>query len=187
MAASSACRCSCAARRSTASPLACVGPSAGNVVVGASRVPGNRRLGCTSCRANACLCALALGEDEELPLELMFEIEGQAIPTDSRQFPVEGTAGSHSGSRYADECFNAGVQCAASRLAVRRTAYLVAGTDSMPVAAARLQDGAAWSVDASLPLTADWHGACAVARADGALIGLVVWRDGAAFIAPWRP
>jgi hypothetical protein len=132
------------------------------------------------------LCALALGEDEEPPLELMFEIEGQAVPLTQDSFQLKGPLALIPGVRVPTSVSTREFGALRSPDGPE-DCILVAGTDSMPVAAARLQDGAAWSVDASLPLTADWHGACAVARADGALIGLVVWRDGAAFIAPWRP
>ena len=36
---------------------------------------------------------------------------------------------------------------------------VVSGTDSLPVAASRLQPGNLWVVDVSVPLTPDWHGA----------------------------
>jgi hypothetical protein len=64
---------------------------------------------------------------------------------------------------------------------------VVSGTDSVPVAASRLQPGKLWVVDVSVSLTPDWHGAGVISRADGALIGLLIWRDGTALVAPWLP
>jgi hypothetical protein len=132
------------------------------------------------------LCALTLSEPDPLPPELTLELEGQTIPLTAENLQWQGSlavirsvplpqgvvvreAGELRAPDQPEDCI------------------VVAGTDSLPIAAARLQDGTWWAVDTSLPLSADWHGACAVARADGAPIGLVIWHEDAAWIAPWRP
>ena len=131
------------------------------------------------------LCALVAGEQDMLPSDLKFEIEGQTIPMTSDNFQLQGALA----LIRAVDLPKSMPAWEDSELRVPgrpEDCVLVAGTDSMTISAARLQNGELWAVDTSLPLTADWHGACAVARTDGALIGLVMWRDGAAFIAPWR-
>jgi hypothetical protein len=40
-----------------------------------------------------------------------------------------------------------------------------------------------WSVDSSMPITEDWHGACVVSLRDGCLVGLVLFDKGKASIA----
>jgi hypothetical protein len=58
----------------------------------------------------------------------------------------------------------------------------------LPVAAARLTqapDGT-WPVDASFSFAPGWHGAPAVAAADGRLVGVLLVHDGQGVIAPWR-
>jgi len=137
-------------------------------------IPGQRLLG-----------ALATDEQDALPPELRLEIEGQTITMTPENFRTQDALALIGGvklSRSVNAWGAAGMR-APDR---PEDCVLVAGTDSMTIAAGRLQDGTQWAVDTSLPLTADWHGACAVARADGALIGLLVWRDDAAYIAPWR-
>ncbi|HYE06602.1 MAG TPA: MlaD family protein [Planctomycetota bacterium] len=58
----------------------------------------------------------------------------------------------------------------------------------LPVSAPRLtldNDGR-WAIDASFSFAASWHGAAAVASADGKLVGVLLVRDGQGVIAPWR-
>ncbi|MHB0961069.1 MAG: MlaD family protein [Pirellulaceae bacterium] len=132
------------------------------------------------------LCALAVSEQDALPPELKLEIEGQTIPLTTENLQLQGPLALIQAVNLppSTSAWEPGELRAPAQ---PEDCVLVAGTDSMTIAAARLQDGEPWAVDTSLPLTVDWHGACAVARADGALIGLVVWRDGAAYIAPWQP
>jgi len=69
-------------------------------------------------------------------------------------------------------------------------ALLVGDPLAPPVAlaAARLSLGeGGWAVDPALPLDADWTGACAVARSDGRVLGLLVVREGRVLLASPRP
>ncbi len=55
----------------------------------------------------------------------------------------------------------------------------------LPLAAARLEPhGDGWLLDAALSVDESWHGAAVVARADGALVGLLLVEDGSARVAP---
>lgn len=59
--------------------------------------------------------------------------------------------------------------------------------EPLPLAASRLTiDGETWKVDAAVPLTASWHGACVLSRADGKLLGLLLVSDDDARIALLR-
>ncbi len=54
----------------------------------------------------------------------------------------------------------------------------------LPLAAARLEPGGdGWLVDPALSVDESWHGAAVVARADGALVGLLLVEDGRARVA----
>ncbi len=57
-----------------------------------------------------------------------------------------------------------------------RAAFAVSGARLIP-------DGPTWKVDPAVSLDAEWHGAAVVARADGAVIGLLVFLDGEARVA----
>ncbi len=55
----------------------------------------------------------------------------------------------------------------------------------VPLAAARLNlgDKPEWTIDSAVSLDENWHGAAAVARGDGALVGMLICHDGAPRIA----
>ncbi len=54
----------------------------------------------------------------------------------------------------------------------------------LPLAAARLElNGHAWAVDPAIAVDESWHGAAVVARADGALLGLLLVEDDVARVA----
>jgi hypothetical protein len=54
----------------------------------------------------------------------------------------------------------------------------------LPVSTAALAATASgWTVDASLPLNAEWQGACVVSRRDGAVVGIVLVEKGQAAVA----
>jgi paraquat-inducible protein B len=132
------------------------------------------------------LCALNLGEIESLPDETIFEIEGQSIPLTKQNLKQRGSLAVISGVKLP----NPPAAWKAQELRPPQApedCVVVSGTDSVPVAASRLQPGKLWLVDVSVPLTPDWHGAGVISRADGALIGLLIWRDGTALIAPYSP
>ena len=60
---------------------------------------------------------------------------------------------------------------------------VTSGVEPLSIAAARLTEAdPGWLVDPTVPLTEDHHGACAVSRESGHVIGLVVVKDGAAAI-----
>lgn len=57
----------------------------------------------------------------------------------------------------------------------------------VPVAASRLaQDDGSWRIDAAVPLDRSWHGAVAVSRRDGSVVGIVIDDDGELRVAPVR-
>ena len=59
-----------------------------------------------------------------------------------------------------------------------------AGSPPLPVAASRLSaDGPRWRIDAAVPIDAAWHGAVAVSRRDGSVVGLVVHDEGELHVA----
>jgi hypothetical protein len=125
-----------------------------------------------------------LGEGESLPDDATFEIEGQSVPLTKQNLEQRGSLAVITGVKLP----NPPAAWKANELRQPRApedCVVVSGTDSVPVAASRLHPGNLWVVDASVPLTPDWHGAGVISRADGALIGLLIWRDGTAFIAPW--
>jgi hypothetical protein len=135
---------------------------------------------------NKLLCALNLSEAESSPDETTFEIEGQSVPLTKQNLQQRGSLAVISGVKLP----NPPAAWKAKELRQPRApedCVVVSGTDSLPVAASRLQPGNLWVVDVSVPLTPDWHGAGVISRADGALIGLLVWRDGTALVAPWSP
>lgn len=60
-----------------------------------------------------------------------------------------------------------------------------AASAPVPVAASRLgRDGSGWRIDPAVPLDDAWHGAAAVSRRDGSVVGLVLHGDGALRVAP---
>jgi hypothetical protein len=121
-----------------------------------------------------------------LPAEATFEIEGQSVPLTKQNLEQRGSLAVISGVHLP----NPPAAWKASELRQPHgpeDCVVVSGTDSVPVAASRLQPGKLWVVDVSVPLTPDWNGAGVISRADGALIGLVIWRDGTALVAPWSP
>ena len=130
------------------------------------------------------LCALNLGEGESLPDEATFEIEGQSVPLTKQNLQQRGSLAVITGVKLP----NPPAAWKANELRqphAPEDCVIVSGTDSVPAAASRLQPGNLWVVDPSVPLTSDWHGAGVISRTDGALIGLLIWRDGTALIAPW--
>ena len=133
------------------------------------------------------LCALNLSEGESLPEGVTFEIEGQSIPLTKQNLEQRGSLAIITGVKLPKPP----AAWKASELRQPKTTedcVVVSGTESLPVAASRLQldqPNNLWRVDSSVPLTPDWHGAGVISRADGALIGLLIWRDGTAFVAPW--
>ena len=57
----------------------------------------------------------------------------------------------------------------------------------LPVAASRLRaDGDRWRIDPAVAVDHAWHGACAVSRNDGYVVGIVVDDDDQFFVAPLR-
>ncbi|MEW6074434.1 MAG: MlaD family protein [Planctomycetota bacterium] len=63
-----------------------------------------------------------------------------------------------------------------------------AGTPPLALSAARLvRDGDAWRVDGALAIDEDWHGACVVARRDGALLGFLLVAEDGPRIGPAGP
>lgn len=68
---------------------------------------------------------------------------------------------------------------------------LVAGPDSVPVSAGRLQPDDerphVWNIDITVDLDADWHGAAVVSQSDASLLGAVLWEDGQALVHALRP
>jgi hypothetical protein len=130
------------------------------------------------------LCGFNLGEGETLPDETIFEIEGQTVPLTKENIELRGSLAVISGVKLPDApaAWSAKQQ---RQPKAPEDCVLVSGTESLPVAESRLQGGDLWVVDVSVPLTAEWHGAGVISRADGALVGLVIWRDGTALVAPW--
>jgi hypothetical protein len=130
------------------------------------------------------LCALDLGEGESLPDGTIFEIEGQKVPLTTENIELRGSLAVISGVKlpHPPAAWKAQQMRQPS---APEDCVLVSGTESWPVAESRLQAGKMWVVDVSVPLTPDWHGAGVISRADGALIGLVIWHDGTALVAPW--
>lgn len=128
--------------------------------------------------------ALVLDDPDTIPAGLRLEYEGRALEVGAQQLHQRGSLAIVDGVELpgGTPIWDAGKL---RRPARPEDCVLVAGTDSLAVSAARLQPGDVWLIDGSLPLTADWHGASAVARSDGALIGLVVWRQGTPVIVPW--
>jgi hypothetical protein len=130
------------------------------------------------------LGALNLGEGESLPDDATFEIEGQSVPLTKQNLEQRGSLAVITGVKLP----NPPAAWQANELRQPRApadCVVISGTDSVPLAASRLRAGNLWVVDASVPFTPDWHGAGVISRADGALIGLLIWRDGIALIAPW--
>jgi paraquat-inducible protein B len=133
------------------------------------------------------LCALNLEGADSLPAGTTFEIEGQSVPLSKQNLQQRGSLAVITGVQLP----NLPAAWKANELRQPQgpeDCVVVSGTDSVPVAASRLQPGKLWVVDVSVPLTSDWHGAGVISRADGALIGLVIWHEGTALVAPWsRP
>jgi hypothetical protein len=130
------------------------------------------------------LCALNLPDGESLPDEAAFEIEGQSVPLTKQNLERRGSLVVISGVKLP----NPPATWKADQLRHPKTpedCLLVSGTESLPVAVSRLHAGNLWAVDPSVPLTAEWNGAGVISRTDGALIGLLLWRDGTAVIVPW--
>lgn len=130
------------------------------------------------------LCGLYVGEGESLPPETIFEIEGQTLPLTDKNFERRGSLAIVSGVKLP----HAAAVWTAKQMRQPdgpEDCVLVSGTESLTVAESRLHAGQEWMVDPSVPLTPEWHGAGVISRADGALLGLVIWRDGTAMIAPW--
>jgi hypothetical protein len=132
------------------------------------------------------LGALSLAETESLPDETIFEIEGQSVPLTKQNLQQRGSLAVISGVNLPNPPAAWNAQ-ELRQPAAPEDCVVVSGTDSVPVAASRLQPGKLWLVDVSVPLTPDWHGAGVISRADGALIGLLIWRDGTALVAPYSP
>ena len=110
------------------------------------------------------LCALNLGEAESLPDETIFEIEGQSVPLTKQNLQQRGSLAVISGVQLP----NPPAAWKAKELRqphAPEDCVVVSGTDSVPVAASRLQPGNLWVVDVSVPLTPDWHGAGVISRA----------------------
>jgi paraquat-inducible protein B len=132
------------------------------------------------------LCALNLEGADSLPAGTTFEIEGQSVPLSKQNLQQRGSLAVITGVQLPN------LPAAWKPNELRQPkgpedCVVVSGTDSVPVAASRLQPGKLWVVDISVPLTSDWHGAGVISRADGALIGLVIWHEGTALVAPWSP
>lgn len=132
------------------------------------------------------LCALNLAEDETLPDEATFEIEGQAVPLTKQNLQQRGSIAVISGVKLP----NSPAAWNANDLRQPKApedCVVVSGTETLPVAVSRLRPGSLWPVDASVPLNPEWNGAGVISRTDGALIGLLIWRDGGGLVAPWSP
>ena len=55
----------------------------------------------------------------------------------------------------------------------------------MPLPAERMTTAeSGWSVDPSVPLGDEWHGACVIAVKDGFLVGLLLHDEGQSLVAP---
>lgn len=130
------------------------------------------------------LCPSSFDDDDTPPADLVLEVEGQRIVIAEKNFKRSGSVGFLSSSPLQKNAQRFWKPSQLRSARVPEDSVVVAGGSSFPLAASRLRSGPLWQIDLALPLTEQWHGAAVVARKDGALIGLVIWREEQAWVAP---
>ncbi len=130
------------------------------------------------------LCPCTFDEANTTPTDLMLEVEGQRLVIQNKNLQRTGSVGFLSGGQFKRNIERFWKPAQLRKPRVPEDSVVVAGGSSFPLAASRLRSGDLWQIDLALPLTEQWHGAAVVARKDGALIGLVVWQEEQAWVAP---
>jgi len=130
------------------------------------------------------LCPAPTAADDPLPEGLRMEVDGQSLDWSQLRTQRSGALALITGVTLREtptRPWNAG-QWRSPQEA--EDCLVVSGTQGIALAASRIQKSTGWRIDPEVTFSRDWHGAAIVARADGALLGLLVWTDRGARLAP---
>ncbi len=130
------------------------------------------------------LCPLPLAEGESPPDGLKLEVDGQSLDWGRLQVRRSGNLALISGVTLREKPTRVWEKSQSRSPQVPEDCMVVSGTRGIALAASRIQKTSGWRIDPEVALSRDWHGAAVVARSDGALLGLLVWTDRGAALAP---